>query len=440
MTLETMIEFEKDLKGETKKRTKSRVIDDVVEKVEPQIPIIIDNEFNSMSLKQVADILELTIKKDDTNKLVVFLSCLSAYTDNNQFNISLNAPSSTGKSYVPLEIAELFPKEDVITIGYCSPTAFFHDWSRYDKENKRFYVDLERKILIFLDQPQTLLLERLRPLLSHDNKEIEVKITDKGKARGLKTKNIIVRGYPSVVFCSASFGIDEQEATRFILLSPETTQNKIRLGIEEAIKKSTDRTAYYEALNINPGRKALMERIRAIKKAQIIDVNIHDGNKVKEVFLSRQNLKPRHQRDISRVLSLIKAHALLNLWQRRAEEGYLLTIDEDIEAGFELWDRIAYSQELNISPYVYAFWQEIIVPIYNEANAPLKRKDIIAGHLRIYGRPLETHRLNRDILPMLENACLITQESDPDDRKSKLITPIIPPIQAQVGANRENEL
>ncbi|MFH1622253.1 MAG: hypothetical protein ABIA97_03935 [Candidatus Omnitrophota bacterium] len=400
-----------------------KVVSPISEEFKPGEPI---------TLEEVANVLDLTIKRDNTNKLVVFLSFLSAYTDNNQFNISLNAPSSTGKSYIPLEISELFPKEDVIKIGYCSPTAFFHDWGRYDKENKRFYVDLERKILIFLDQPQTLLLERLRPLLSHDSKEIEVKITDKGKTRGLKTKNIIIRGYASVVFCSASLGIDEQEATRFILLSPETSQDKIKLGIEEAIKKSTDRKAYYEELNSNPKRKALMERIRAIKQARIIDVNIHNELKVKEVFLSRQSLKPRHQRDIGRVLSLIKANALLNIWHRKTErEGYLLTADEDIEAGFGLWDKISYSQELNLSPYLYAFWEEIIVLLYNETNTPLKRKDIIAGHLRIYGRPLETHRLNRDILPMLENASLISQETDPDDRKSKLITPIFTQNQAQ---------
>jgi len=419
MTIQTMEQFEKELKGAS-------------EFIPPEI---FKDTYEPISLDEVQDVLELTIKKDNSNKLIVFLSCLSAYTDNNQFNISLNAPSSTGKSYIPLEIATLFPKEDIITIGYCSPTAFFHDWGSYDKENRRFYVDLERKVLIFLDQPQTLLLERIRPLLSHDKKEIEVKITDKGKTRGLKTKNIIVRGYASVVFCSASFGIDEQEATRFILLSPETTQDKIKLGIEEAIRKSTDRNAYYEALNSNPKRRALMERIRAIKQAKIIDVNIHNEGKIKEVFLSRDNLKPRHQRDISRVLSLIKAHALLNLWQRRAGEGYLLTSDEDIEAGFKLWDKISYSQELNLSPYVYAFWQEIIVPLFLETGAALKRKDIISGHLKIYGRPLETHRLNRDILPMLENASLISQEADPGDRKSKLITPILSHSQAQTLKN-----
>jgi hypothetical protein len=38
------------------------------------------------------------------------------------------AESSTGKSYIPLELSGLFPSEDVIKLGYASPTSFFHDW------------------------------------------------------------------------------------------------------------------------------------------------------------------------------------------------------------------------------------------------------------------------------------------------------------------------
>ena len=83
--------------------------------------------FEPMSSRELIDTLGLTIKRDEENKLVTFLCQLSAYTKDSQFNISFNAPSSTGKSYIPTEISRLFPKEDVIEVGYCSPTAFFHD-------------------------------------------------------------------------------------------------------------------------------------------------------------------------------------------------------------------------------------------------------------------------------------------------------------------------
>ncbi len=119
-----------------------------------------------------------------------------------------------------------------VTLGYCSPTSFFHDAAGYDKEKNIYIIDLSRKILIFLDQPHNQLLERLRPILSHDKKEIRLKITDKSQKSGLRTKNLIIKGYPSVIFCSAGLNIDEQEGTRFILLSPETSQEKIRDAIQ----------------------------------------------------------------------------------------------------------------------------------------------------------------------------------------------------------------
>ena len=86
-----------------------------------------DKKFPPLSIDQLNEILGLTIKSDNNNKIITFLSLLSAFTDNNQFNISFNAPSSSGKSYIPLEISSLFPKEDVRCIGHASPTSFFHE-------------------------------------------------------------------------------------------------------------------------------------------------------------------------------------------------------------------------------------------------------------------------------------------------------------------------
>lgn len=172
--------------------------DDLFGKLAKEYPEKIDiSQFKPLSLPDLSEILGLTIKQDEENKIVTFLCELSAYTENAQFNISYNAPSSTGKSYIPTEIARLLPEEDVMELAYCSPTAFFHDVGEWDKENRGYIVDLSRKILIFLDQPHTQLLERLRPLLSHDKKEISVKITDKSQKFGMKTKNILLKGYPS---------------------------------------------------------------------------------------------------------------------------------------------------------------------------------------------------------------------------------------------------
>lgn len=79
-----------------------------------------------ITLREITDVLSLTIKHDDDNKLIVFLCMLSAYTDKSQMNVSLNAPSATGKTYLATEIAKLFPDEDKVVRSGASPTSFFY--------------------------------------------------------------------------------------------------------------------------------------------------------------------------------------------------------------------------------------------------------------------------------------------------------------------------
>ena len=396
--------------------------------------------FDPLSSKELIEILGLTIKKDEDNKLITFLCQLSAYTEDSQFNISFNAPSSTGKSYIPTEIARLFPKDDVIEIGYCSPTAFFHDVGKYDKDKEGYIVDLSRKILIFLDQPHTMLLQHLRPLLSHDKKELRLKITDKSQKFGLKTKNIFLKGFPSVIFCTAGLKIDEQETTRFLLLSPETDSEKIREAIYEKIKKETDSEAYRTELEDNPERKLLKARIRAIKRENVQNVKIGCPEKIKDTFFKQHRiLKPRHQRDIGRIISLIKAFALLNFWFRQSDGSTIVANEEDVKDAFEVWDAISEAQEYNLPPYVFGLFQEVILAVWKEKNQSrredfeeitgkpgLTRREVTQKHLQVYGRVLPDWQLRQQIIPMLENAGLISQEPDPSDRRRMLIYPTTP--------------
>jgi hypothetical protein len=383
--------------------------------------------FPELSVKELVDILGTTIKHDDDNKVMTFLCQLSAYTEDSQLNVSFNAPSSSGKSFIPLEIAKLFPQKDIMILGQVSPTAFYHMAGEYDKENEQYLIDLSHKTIIFLDQPHTMLIERMRPILSHDQKEIESQITDKTQKSGLRTKKVIIRGYPSVIYCSAGLRMDEQEATRFILLSPEITQEKIREGVLESLKKSSDQSAYWDYTELNPPRQQLKGRIEAIRNAGIADVRITDEHQeyIKKRFLgSVTSLKPRHQRDIKRLIAIIKALALLNLWHRKNEGSNIVADRRDIDEAFNLWDRISVTQELNIPPYVYQLYKDVILAVYNNKDRfGVTRQEIMTKHYEVYGRMLDAISLRQQILPMLNQAGLITEEQDPADKRNKLIYP-----------------
>ncbi len=420
-----------------------------LEKYDPGVEID-TSKFKPLSAEEIIEILGSTIKKDESNKLITFLAQVSCYTENSQLNISFNAPSSSGKSFIPTEIASLFPQEDVIEVGYCSPTAFFHDVGKFEEDKQGYTVDLSRKILIFLDQPHTLLLQHLRPMLSHDKKEIRLKITDKSQKAGLKTKNIFLIGFPAVIFCTAGLELDEQEATRFLLLSPEVNQEKIREAIFEKIKKESDSVKYKFAVESDPQRQLLKERLRAIKQEGITDIKIESPSLVEQLFFERVKvLKPRHQRDVARILSIVKIFALINMWFRERRDTTIIATDEDIKEAFKVWDTVSESQELNLPPYVLNIYKDVIIPDFLSHNQGIEnvgvgvigltRRNISDKHYQTYGRILPDWQLRQQILPLLETAGLITQEPDEKDKRKILIYPTTQLTISKPQNNSESE-
>lgn len=375
-----------------------------------------------MTLEELQEILGLTVKQDNINKLINYLCFLSAYTNDGQINISYRAPSSTGKSYIPLEMAELFPKKDLKIIGYASPTSFFHD-GVWNEEKKIIEMDLERKIVVFVDQPHDKLLQRLRPLLSHDQKEIVCKITDRKEKYGIRTKSVVIRGFPAVAFCTGSLKLDEQEATRNFLLSPETTQEKIREAVVLKFTKEGNKGKYKDELQRNIKRRLLRIRIKAIANENINDVIIPENKvrKITERYLeNHKRLKPRDMRDAGRLMSIIKTLAIHNLWYReRDDDNNIIANDQDIEDAFKIWKILGVTQELGIPPYVFRVFQEVILPIYDEVG--VTRTDIMKKHFEVYGRPVSSKFLRTEILPPLESVGLISQEPDPSDKRRMLV-------------------
>ena len=391
------------------------------------------SQFYELSSAELRRILGLTIKMDDDNKLIAFLCQLSAYTEGSQFNVIFNAPSSSGKSYIPLEVSDLFPSEDVMKLGNCSPNAFFHEQGIEDKKTNTITVDLSRIIIIFLDQPNPKLLERLRSLLSHDEKLMISKITDKNQSGGNRTKTVVIKGYPAVIFCTVSSHLDEQESTRFLLLSPETSSEKVRQGIAHKVFKEADSGAYREQLNSNEERNLLKLRIEAIKREGITDINIPHPDQIIDRFLvDRTELKPRHQRDIGRLMNLIKSFALVNLWWRDRDGSVIVANQSDIDDAFALWDTLSISQELNLPPYVHGIYKEVILPLWELALSKadtlspplgLTKLEIMGAYHSAYGRPVADWNLRQQILPPLVLAGLIIEERHPTDGRISLYRP-----------------
>ncbi|HML02475.1 MAG TPA: hypothetical protein VK487_03775 [Candidatus Bathyarchaeia archaeon] len=386
-----------------------------------------------INLEELLNILDSTIKYDKPDKLITFLTNLLTYTAEDQLNIAFNSESSTGKSYIPLELSWYFPQEDVLELAYCSPQSFFHeqgtllpdptdDTEDETRRRKIIYVNLEQKIIIFLDMPHDQLLQRLRPLLSHDRKELVSKIVDKRERSGTRTKTVHIIGFPTVVFCSSKFSLDDQERTRMLLLSPETSQEKLRNTILFRIQKESDRQAFREYMESDPRRQWLKSRVQHIKMASIENILITEEDRrliAQKFFESRPTLTPRHQRDISRLLALIKAHALLNFCsrQRTPDAHSIIATSEDVVVGFNLYEQIAQSNELGLPPEVFDIYQRIFSKLRENG---ITRKDLASLYFAEFHKPLSGKRQD-EILKLLNGIGLIREEADQNDRRRMLI-------------------
>jgi len=374
-----------------------------------------------ISLSEISEILSTSIKRDDAAKQITFLSMLLAQTNSSQINVGYQAESSSGKSYVPIELSNYFPELEVSLIASASPTAFFHDKGDWNKETGTLTVNLEGKILVFLDMPGYQLLERLRPLLSHDKKILHYKITDRSQKAGLRTKNVRVVGYPCVIFCSAKLDADEQERTRMILLSPSVDNDKLKESIRLASLKNSDPDTYNDMIENDPARKWLIDRIKAIRQSGIREVKIsnHETLVLERFLSSHENLRARDQRDFPRIINLIKSHALLNCFNRNRVGDTIEANQADIEAGFALYSEIQQSNELGLSPYVYGIYDEVLKPSLS-TTVGLDSKQIQKKYYSVFHKALTSGALS-DVLSQLQAANLVDLQPDPNDKRRNLV-------------------
>jgi hypothetical protein len=384
-------------------------------------------EFPEMGLDEVGEILSTTIKHDEANKKLMFLSMLSVYTEADQMNVSLQAPSAFGKTYLAQEVSKYFPADDVVILGHITPKAFFYDAEK-NEETGRMEKDLSGKIILFLDQPHHQVLEHLRPLLSHDEKEITVQMTNKNKGGANRTQTIVVIGFPMVVYASASAEIDEQESTRFLVVSPEMHEEKLLATIKQTISNSADPEKHSDRIANDPKRKKLMERVEAIKWENIEKIKTPNKKLIEKRFLTDRGLKARDQRDITKILTLIKAHALLNCWHRERKQltdvdpVEITANDDDVNAVFDLWQLVGEAQNLNLSPYQYEVYEKVFLPAYKERqnHQGATVNEIMAHYKGFYGTGIDARKLRIEILAAFSKSGLIGEDTHPTDGRKKL--------------------
>jgi hypothetical protein len=254
-------------KGQNKNKANNRAEDnellDAIKSIEDPIKFILDT-------------ISKEVKDDDKLTRQMLYTIFSSATKN-PMNLAVNAPSGEGKSYVVNKVASLFSEEDVISLSGMTEKALFHkrgmvavkikgeyislrlllgplqrlankiekkieetkssdEINELNKElnelakeaeelenNAVKVIDLNNKVLIFMDTPNENLFSALMPLMSHDIFETTYEFVDKNE--GIKTHTNVLRGSPSFIFTQAvdfsGYQRAEEIQRRFLISNPK---------------------------------------------------------------------------------------------------------------------------------------------------------------------------------------------------------------------------
>jgi len=384
---------------------------------------------------QILRAYEDTIRNDDTCTILTFMATLLNYTKEEQQNLIFKSQSASGKTHIALEVTSLFPRDDVRTFYNVSPKAFWHEHGSYNQDTHAIIVDLEKQILVFLDQRNAELLAEMRAVLSHDKKVLETKIADRNRNGRHATKTVQIIGYPTFIFCSATAFLQEEDLNRALILSPRTNKEKLEQTLALLGERKGDPLGYATRLRDNPNRTWLAARIQNIKEANIQHIIIPEDMRAKLYahFKSEHPaLAPRHHRDYTRLLALVKAFALFNYANRTHQEGNIIATEPDVLNGLKWYLEVSESNELGIPPEIYELWKDTIQPCIKENQGIATREDIRRLYFQQHSRLLPQTRL-KDALATLEATGLTYEIQHPTDKRMKVIAETTGPNQTQLG-------
>lgn len=432
-------------------------------------------------LEGIMENIRETVKQDDKVTFAVFFCSLSAYTGDS-INLFVFGPSSTGKTYGTLETCQLFPEEDIMNIGAASPkflirqhgiqvnadgtpftderpdkprrsdysnvenykealSTFKDEMKQYADKLRATYtlIDLSGKILIFLESPNMELFNILRPILSHDKREMRFPYVDKDSKGHIRTVNVTVRGWPACIFLNARDQYVEELATRSFTVSPFESTDKYK-----AANEITNQFANFpwEKGKIDENRQEFRALIEYLK-TEIKEKNYILPFKLSSLYPSQL---PRDMRDFKHLLQLIQCITALHAKQRPTlvNEGkeFLVSSDVDVELAFDKFKEIFETTRTGLSEHVLKFYHKIVrnMPIEGpreeeseeesgqeklapgSLGEPEKQRPWRTGELvKQYNITFSPKRSRRTILrylELLEEVGYVSSGEDSDDKRS----------------------
>ena len=440
------------------------------------------------------------VKGDDELVEHILRTCYSAET-NSPLNLVVIAPTSEGKTFAITHVAGLFP--NAVTFTDASAKSFFYDYGvPVDKEGNDISSEIESqkeildnilasseqkrnakarlqalradsmikvsfdgKVLVFLDAPRRDLWVALKPLLSHDKRQMIYQSVDKAAQGQARIRKVLLEGWPASVFATAR---DEDQwqgwpeiKSRVVEVSPKMDPRKYAEGnkltaqlyglpsfiLKKRFPESAERQAKDEV-------KRTRYQIQAVRLLGHADGHGETDNCTVNPFAGwLESHFPHETGPRMRQFKILLAYVNLSAYERADRRPKLIT-DGQARAIVVAWEDVASSLRMilgsvvgTLPEYKLQFWKDQIVGAYeakargelpmemrNGKLAPSNRApdyskaeltsaeigDFAAAH----GYRVGPARLNDVFLKSLIEAGYVKDRDDPEDKRRKLYMPV----------------
>jgi hypothetical protein len=335
---------------------------------------------------------------DDANLILTFLVMLSCKTDA-PLNLELIGQSASGKTYMTLTARNGFPKSMCMVLAGASREAMKYDYDEID-EDGNFIVNVDGKCIIILEKDESFaFIQRMKPLMSGDDKELIWKTPMKNEMTGeIETRDFIIRGQPAFITLTTRNPKEQEQITRQLLMTPQTSVSKVG----NVVRNQLMAKARPETFTVNPLVHTLQASMLSLRKNRVRNIF---APLLAEFFPSRN---AQHQRDVKKVLSVIDAVTLLHSHQRPTQTDktgtYILSSIEDNIVGLLLCDIVL---RASLSGVPDDAWNTFL---QMQTMADSKRRltiDAIQQWLNLHAFSVSKSQIKEKHLPTLEDAGLI---------------------------------
>ena len=311
--LEFLFSIEEEITVEVEKPIQSKTLNLKPETLNLNNTIDILKQNNL--LQQINKLIEQSgIVGEQNSRLLLFIIA-SSYKIKQPLHAIVQGSSGSGKTHLISKIADIIPQEDVLRFTRITESSLYN-WGEYDLVNKLLIIE-------DLDGLKEEALFAMRELISNQRLSSSVSVKDKkGNIKSVKKE---VKGVFSSLSATTKGDLYEDNMSRSFLLAVDESQdqtNKIINYQNKRIAGEINETQQEKA------KEQLQKILRALKTEEVqnpyatqiqLPENVHKKRRLNEMFQS-----------------IIKQITIINQYQRRTNNGRIVTEIIDIENAVEI--------------------------------------------------------------------------------------------------------